>query len=515
MLRVFEYDPLIDSSKVMEEARAFIDYMRRVSNDFEEPKNVKSNKRITLQTLFDRDRAYLQQNLPAITQLMEICLLLAMSNAKVEGSFSTMNLIHDHSRNCLKVTTVNALMFVKSYSCTFEQLKKTPSAIREILSIWQGLPAWERYGSDKKGKRDDDSHLSQIQREFKRARVLSQKTKGPEDNKTVNSKSNDETITKISFKGLSVELVKPPFSKKEVVDADSGPDKRPSYVPSTDMEITVHKESVQGTLSDDNHVKWILTKAPDGMSFPHIVPLDDLTRLGTQRVVNARALKSLQNGTYLNDEALDAIAFVIRNAYILHANEKRNVILKKTVLVSTTQFYTRLLNRNPDTGSEHYDYKGMETYDCAYFDTLKQNDALEWFLPIHLPGHWILAYIDFRNKVGEVFDSWNNTPRPVVIAHLKLLIEHIFATHAGRDHKEYHANTLKDDAEWTFFDRNVTEPLTPQQQDGYNCGIFVLWFIYCKLSKGLNVRPMTITPQVLRKEFAKALVNRQLTFLPF
>jgi Ulp1 family protease len=157
----------------------------------------------------------------------------------------------------------------------------------------------------------------------------------------------------------------------------------------------------------------------------------------------------------------------------------------------------------------------METYDCAYFDTLKQNDALEWFLPIHLPGHWILAYIDFRNKVGEVFDSWNNTPRPVVIAHLKLLIEHIFATHAGRDHKEYHANTLKNDAEWTFFDRNVTEPLTPQQQDGYNCGIFVLWFIYCKLSKGLNVRPMTVTPQVLRKEFAKALVNRQLTFLPF
>jgi hypothetical protein len=194
---------------------------------------------------------------------------------------------------------------------------------------------------------------------------------------------------------------------------------------------------------------------------------------------------------------------------------ERNIILKKTVLVSTTQFYTRLLNRNPETGSEHYDYKGMETYDCAYFDTLKQNDALEWFLPIHLPGHWILAYIDFRNKVGEVFDSWNNTPRPVVIAHLKLLIEHIFATHAGRDHKEYHANTLKNDAEWTFFDRNVTEPLTPQQQDGYNCGIFVLWFIYCKLSKGLNVRPMTVTPQVLRKEFAKALVNRQLTFLPF
>lgn len=170
---------------------------------------------------------------------------------------------------------------------------------------------------------------------------------------------------------------------------------------------------------------------------------------------------------------------------------------------------------NTTTNVVDYDYKGMEDYDGSYFNTLKQNDNLEWFLPIHLPGHWLLAYIDFRNKLVEVFDSWKRTPRPVVIANIKLVIEHIFAAHAERDHKAYHDTTLKDDAEWTFYDRNVMEPLTPQQQDGFNCGIFVLWFIYCKLSKGLDVRPMTYTPQVLRKEFVKALVNRTLTILPF
>lgn len=48
-------------------------------------------------------------------------------------------------------------------------------------------------------------------------------------------------------------------------------------------------------------------------------------------------------------------------------------------------------------------------------------------LPIHLhvPGHWILAYIDFRNKVVEVFDSWKKTPRPVVIANLKLPLRRV------------------------------------------------------------------------------------------
>ena len=61
----------------------------------------------------------------------------------------------------------------------------------------------------------------------------------------------------------------------------------------------------------------------------------------------------------------------------------------------------------------------------------------------------------------------------------------------------------------------MTEPLCPQQDDGYNCGIFVLWFIYCKLSRDNSVRQMCFSPLSLRKNFVKALVNRRLTFLPF
>ena len=127
-LRIFEYESIVEAALVTTEIQAFVSYMIRVSNDLENASNKTSTERIKLQTLFYRDRSYLEENFPAISKLITICLLLALSNARVEGSYSTMNSIHTASRNALSVKTVNALMFVKSYSCSFSELRATPKA---------------------------------------------------------------------------------------------------------------------------------------------------------------------------------------------------------------------------------------------------------------------------------------------------------------------------------------------------------------------------------------------------
>jgi len=68
---------------------------------------------------------------------------------------------------------------------------------------------------------------------------------------------------------------------------------------------------------------------------------------------------------------------------------------------------------------------------------------------------------------------------------------------------------------WKFIDRNATAPLCPQQDDGYNCGIFVLWFIYCKLSHNNEIRPLEMNTKELRLQLAMSLAVGKLNSLRF
>jgi hypothetical protein len=77
-------------------------------------------------------------------------LLLALSNAGVEGGFSTMNNIHTDKRNGLNFETLASLMKVHLQCPDENYLQGDNKSIQIILQIWEKLPPRIRYGSDKK-----------------------------------------------------------------------------------------------------------------------------------------------------------------------------------------------------------------------------------------------------------------------------------------------------------------------------------------------------------------------------
>ena len=85
-----------------------------------------------------------------MASLYVISLIQALSNARVEGSFSTMKFIHSTLRNRMDVETTNAHMFVRGNSEPFDILRENKPALPFIIKTWQNFGCKDKYGSEKK-----------------------------------------------------------------------------------------------------------------------------------------------------------------------------------------------------------------------------------------------------------------------------------------------------------------------------------------------------------------------------
>jgi sentrin-specific protease 1 len=92
----------------------------------------------------------------------------------------------------------------------------------------------------------------------------------------------------------------------------------------------------------------------------------------------------------------------------------------------------------------------------------------EIFIPIDIGGlHWILAVIHIQQKIIQVYDSCGEPYRQ----YLKNLFQYL-----KDEHESKKGSPLPGAKEWRLVGTDKKE--TPQQHNGYNCGVFVCMFAY-------------------------------------
>lgn len=143
--------PLVDSKGVRDERRAFANFMYRHRND----RCTDRNNVIGVVELWDMYKDDIRRDYPCISVLLEIVLVLPMSNALVERTFSRMNLIHTAVRNRLGALTVDSLMMVSMEGPPLSELRVGCKFLRDVSVAWNDLPAAEKWHSGASAHAED------------------------------------------------------------------------------------------------------------------------------------------------------------------------------------------------------------------------------------------------------------------------------------------------------------------------------------------------------------------------
>jgi len=191
-------------------------------------------------------------------------------------------------------------------------------------------------------------------------------------------------------------------------------------------------------------------------------PDDILCRVGTDSV-RRESMHRLRPGQWLNDE-------VIHYFYVMLANRDeelgKNDPSRKPSHFFKSFFITKLLNEGhaDPTMNGKYEYRQVKRWSKNVPG--KDLFALEKiFFPINQGNsHWICAVAFMSEKRIQMFDSLGGSGRPYLEAIFQYLKD---------DHKDKKKCEMPDQDEWELV---VTQPDTPNQQNGYDCGVFTCMF---------------------------------------
>jgi len=107
-------------------------------------------------------------------------------------------------------------------------------------------------------------------------------------------------------------------------------------------------------------------------------------------------------------------------------------------------------------------------------------------IPVHVPGHWVLAVINFHDNRIEFYDSLGGSGH-YILSHLKL---YIIMESWVRKHQDYNISELKLEA-----------INAPRQYGSIDCGVFVCKFAECAcLDKPMEFSQSQMSK--IRKEIA-------------
>ncbi|EKM49025.1 uncharacterized protein PHACADRAFT_107697 [Phanerochaete carnosa HHB-10118-sp] len=173
--------------------------------------------------------------------------------------------------------------------------------------------------------------------------------------------------------------------------------------------------------------------------------------------VSEKDLQRLRPGQWLNDEIINFYGQMITCRSEESKENQREDLLN--VHYFSTFFWSKLRN-------EGYE-KGRLAKWTKKFDLFSKDIVL---IPVnHNNSHWTGAAINFRKKRIESYDSMNMDRTQV----FKLLRAYLDAEHRNKKKKPFDFDGWVD---WTLDD-------TPQQENGYDCGVFTCQFLET-LSRG-------------------------------
>ncbi|CAJ1958345.1 unnamed protein product, partial [Cylindrotheca closterium] len=167
-----------------------------------------------------------------------------------------------------------------------------------------------------------------------------------------------------------------------------------------------------------------------------------------------------------------------------------------------SNFYTRLMNngirarRSPTYN--RYNYELVESWVSGRFDAGVIFNHTKIIIPINQDdSHWICAVISLKEKNIQVYDSIRGKRAgPQIIQNLMRYLDD--------EHSSLHVTGLPNKEAWQSICTNAD---TPQQQNGYDCGVFTCLFADC-VSLGV---PMAFDQSDIdnnaRQKLALAILN--------
>jgi hypothetical protein len=153
--------PLVNSSKAQTEADEYIRFMSNVCKERQDAAAPSNRKRKhaasdtgpqlpefkTLQGIWASYGARMRRGFPEISILIMIALVLPMSNAIVERTFSKMNIIHTSMRNRLHVETVTALMLISIEGKSLPDFMGDEELLAAVMASWREMDDGDKHGS--------------------------------------------------------------------------------------------------------------------------------------------------------------------------------------------------------------------------------------------------------------------------------------------------------------------------------------------------------------------------------
>lgn len=171
-------------------------------------------------------------------------------------------------------------------------------------------------------------------------------------------------------------------------------------------------------------------------------------------------LQTLKPGTWLNDEVINFYMSMLSEYD--EARPSPPGINKNHYFSSF--FMAKYFNvkdfNGSSTDSSLYSYSNIKRW-TKKFNVFEKNKI---FFPVNRGNsHWTLSYIDITKKEIHYIDSMNHSGRIFLLALLD------FLEHEAID-KELNKNFKR--SEWTLIDSYDHNPPVPQQNNGYDCGMF-------------------------------------------
>ena len=157
-------------------------------------------------------------------------------------------------------------------------------------------------------------------------------------------------------------------------------------------------------------------------------------------------LYRLNDGEWLCDELITVYTLMLQAA-------------TEDVHVFFSHFWYRVRNNK-----DKYTYAAVKNW-TKNVDLFKCRLAL---LPIHLPGHWTLAAVRFDERTVHYYDSLYSPGDEYMKTVWMFLQDHYKNSGRGKMSQE-------EKNKWRF----INHPECPQQQNGYDCGVFVCCFSLC------------------------------------
>ena len=153
---------------------------------------------------------------------------------------------------------------------------------------------------------------------------------------------------------------------------------------------------------------------------------------------------------WLNDEVVNYFFMLILARE--HSEHSDKVAGSPKCHFLQTVFYTRLAMQ-----PKGYSYADVRRWTQKVKVDIFTKDLV--IVPIHLPGHWTLAVINFRMHRFEYFDSKGGS-NGSVLANLQRWVQD--------EHNDKKGGTLFDTRDWPKVHSNM-----PQQGNGTDCGVFM------------------------------------------